>query len=84
MKKKLTLMTSALIIASQAAHAVVPTLALTFDTDVVTYSMTSTQEAKIQKAEYKIRKVIASETFRSKILNFINNLSPSTQIFRWL
>lgn len=58
---------------SIAPAQAVPTLALTFDTNVKTYSMTSSQEAKIQKAEYKIRKVIGSETFRSKVLNFTYN-----------
>ena len=55
------------------SSATVPTLALTFDTDVATYSMTSTQEAKIQKAEYKIRKVIGSEAFRSRVLGHTYN-----------
>ncbi len=51
------------------AFAVVPTLALTFDTNVRTYGMSSSQEAKIQSAERKIRDVIASEAFRTRVLN---------------
>lgn len=66
--KILTIATFSVMIAEKS-FAAVPNLALTFDTDVTTYSMTSSQEAKIQKAEYKIRKVIGSETFRSRILN---------------
>lgn len=51
----------------------VPTRALTFDTNVTTFDTTSSQEAKIQKAEYKIRKVIGSESFRTQILNHTYN-----------
>lgn len=61
------------LIGAATAHASVPTLALTFDTNVKTYSMSSSQEAKIQKAEYKIRKVIGSEAFRTRVLNFTYN-----------
>lgn len=73
MFRSLSLMALAFVIAGKSATASVPTLALTFDTNVKTYSMTSSQEAKIQKAEYKIRKVIGSETFRTKVLNFMYN-----------
>jgi hypothetical protein len=73
MKKTiLSLMVFGTIIAN-SSYAAVPTLALTFDTNVNTYNMTSTQEAKIQKAEYKIQKVIASEAFRTKVLNHTYN-----------
>ncbi len=60
-------------IASHQSFAAVPTLALTFDTNIATYNMTSSQEAKIQKAEYKIKKVIASDAFRTRVLNFTFN-----------
>ncbi len=50
-------------------YASVPTLALTWDTNVNTVSMTSSQEAKIQRAEEKIKAVVASSTFRSRVLN---------------
>ncbi len=72
MKKFFSITVFALAITGQSIAAV-PTRALTFDTNVLTYSMTSSQEAKIQKAEYKIRKVIGSETFRSRILNHTYN-----------
>ncbi len=65
--KILSIATISVMIAGKSLAAV-PTLALTFDTDVKTYSMTSSQEAKIQKAEYKIRKVIGSEAFRTRVL----------------
>lgn len=74
MKKKfLSLMAVSITVVSAPSYAAVPNLALTFDTNVATYNMTSSQEAKIQKAEYKIRKVIASEAFRTRILNFTYN-----------
>jgi hypothetical protein len=53
--------------------AAVPTGALRFDTNVITYNMTSSQEAKIQKAEDKIKNVIASEAFRTALLNHTYN-----------
>ena len=56
------------------AHASsVPTLALTFDTSVQTYGMNRSQEAKIQKAEDKIKSVIASSAFKEAVLNFTYN-----------
>lgn len=74
MKKTIfSLMTTATVIVANSSFAAVPNLALTFDTNVNTYSMTSSQEAKIQKAEYKIMKVIGSESFRTKVLNHTYN-----------
>lgn len=70
--KILSIATISVMIAGKSLAAV-PTLALTFDTDVKTYSMTSSQEAKIQKAEEKIRRVIGSEAFRTRILNHTFN-----------
>lgn len=55
------------------AKAAVPTKALTFDTNITTYNMTSAQEAKIQSAERKIRAVVGSEEFRKRVLNFTYN-----------
>lgn len=69
MKKTILKLIAVSAIVANSSYAAVPNLALTFDTDVVTYSMTSSQEAKIQKAEYKIMKVIGSESFRTKVLN---------------
>lgn len=56
-------------LATATSFAAVPTAALRFDTNVRTYGMTSTQNAKVQSAERKIIKVIGSEEFRSRILN---------------
>lgn len=57
----------------QSSIASVPTRAITFDTNVKTINMTSSQEAKIQKAEQKIKDVIASEEFRKRVLNHTYN-----------
>lgn len=67
MKKLLSGM--AICLTATQTYAVVPVEAQRFDTNVKTYSMTSTQRAKIQSAERKIIKVIGSEEFRSRILN---------------
>lgn len=69
MKKTILKLMSVSAIIANSGYAAVPNLALTFDTNVITYGMTSSQEAKIQKAEDKIMKVIASEAFRTKVLN---------------
>jgi hypothetical protein len=73
MKKTILKLMAVSAIVANSSYAAVPTLALTFDTNVNTYSMTSSQEAKIQKAEYKIMKVIESETFRTKVLGHTYN-----------
>lgn len=80
-KSFLSLALVAGVFTAQASFAAVPTQALTFDTNVQTVSMTSSQEAKIQAAERKIRAVIGSSEFRSRVLNhtyggkktFLNN-----------
>lgn len=58
------------ILTANTTFASVPTEASTFDTNITTYGMTNTQESKIARAEEKIRAVIGSSEFRSKILNF--------------
>jgi len=55
------------------AQTTVPTLALTFGTNVDTFNTTTTQETKIRTAEEKIKAVIASEEFRSRVINFTYN-----------
>lgn len=67
MKRILTVI--ALCITTATPTFAVPTDALRFGTNVKTYSMTSSQRAKIQSAERKIIKVIGSEAFRTRILN---------------
>ncbi|HXH73520.1 MAG TPA: hypothetical protein VNJ08_01045 [Bacteriovoracaceae bacterium] len=71
MIKKLYSITLALLcfLVAQTSFASVPTLAVTFDTNVYIYNGTSSQKSKIYSAEQKIRDVIASESFRTKVLN---------------
>lgn len=57
------------LLSAMTASAAVPNLALTFDTNVATIGTSSSQEAKIQAAERKIRDVIGSEEFRTAVLN---------------
>ncbi len=91
MKKFFSVLALTLVSFSGQTFASVPTQALTFDTNITTYSMTSSQEAKIQSAEYKIKKVVGSDAFRTKILNFTyngmkkfnnNNGLTNTQIYQ--
>jgi hypothetical protein len=72
----MTKLSFALVLAAasfQSTFAAVPTLALTFDTNVTTTGTTSSQEAKIQTAEEKLRSVVASEAFRTAVLNHTYN-----------
>ena len=57
------------LMSAQTVFATVPTLAMTFDTNVTPIGTTSPQEAKIQAAEMKIKDVVGSEEFRSAVLN---------------
>jgi hypothetical protein len=56
-----------------SSYAQVPKLALTFSSDIETFDTTSSQESKIRLAEDKIRSVIASEEFRTRVLNHTYN-----------
>lgn len=58
---------------TQVSIAAVPTLAMTFDTNVTPIGTTSSQEAKIQAAENKIKDVVGSEEFRTAVLNHTYN-----------
>lgn len=58
------------IVSTQVSLASVPTLAVTFDTNVQAIGMNRSQEDKIQEAEEKIKRVIASEAFKDAVLNF--------------
>ncbi len=53
--------------------ATVPTLAETFATNVFMYNGTSSQRAKIDLAEQKLREVIQSEEFKNRVINFTYN-----------
>jgi hypothetical protein len=55
------------------AKAQVPGLATTFSSDVAIYNATNTQSSKIRTAERKVRDVISSEEFRSKVINHTYN-----------
>jgi hypothetical protein len=57
------------LMSAQTVFATVPTLAMTFDTNVTPLGTTSSQEAKIQAAENKIKEVVGSEEFRTAVLN---------------
>ena len=72
-KKLYSTIVALLTIGSHTASASVPTLAVTFDTNVGIYSATSSQISKIRTAERKIRDVVASESFRTKVLNHSYN-----------
>jgi hypothetical protein len=61
------------LFAPEASFATVPNDATTFATNVTTYSMNSTQNAKIERAEDHIKAVIGSDAFRTKVLNFTYN-----------
>ena len=54
---------------SSASFAIVPTKAMTFDTNVTPYGTSSAQESKLQDAERKIKAVVGSEAFRTAVLN---------------
>lgn len=55
------------------SHAVVPTLAETFDTNIYVYNGTTLQRDKIYRAEQKIKDVVRSEEFKSRVINFTYN-----------
>ncbi|MGE3610251.1 MAG: hypothetical protein AB7I27_11730 [Bacteriovoracaceae bacterium] len=61
------------ILFSQVGMTSVPTLALTFDTNVNKINMSSSQEAKVQSAEEKMRSVIGSSEFKNRVINFTYN-----------
>ncbi|WPU64117.1 hypothetical protein [Peredibacter starrii] len=50
-----------------------PTEAYTFDTDILFVNTTSTQQAKFDKAIEMIKAVVATEEFRSRVLNHTYN-----------
>ena len=74
MKKKFPLLTMALSLTwLTPSMASVPTLAETFATNVFMYNGTSSQRAKIDLAEQKLREVIQSEEFKNRVINFTYN-----------
>lgn len=74
MKKRVPLLAVTLSLSwLTPSMATVPTLAETFATNVFMYNGTSTQRAKIDLAEQKLREVIHSEEFKSRVFNFTYN-----------
>lgn len=58
---------------SETPSTNVPSEALTFDFNVTTYNMTDAQNAKIDAAKKLIKKVVSSEEFKDRVLNFTYN-----------
>lgn len=73
MKRISTFALGTVILASQSVSASVPSLATTFDTNIYVYNGTSSQRAKIDSAETRIRNVIHSEEFKDRVINFTYN-----------
>lgn len=61
------------VLVSQSVIAAVPTQALTFETNVTIENATSTMEAKIRNAEELIKRVIATEEFKSRVIGHTYN-----------
>lgn len=58
-------------------YAEVPSKALTFTTNITVTNATTTMEEKIRKAEELIKRVIATDDFRTQVLNHTYNGSTS-------
>ena len=71
--KKISLAAIGTIFLVQTTQATVPTLAETFSTDIYVLNGTSTQRAKIDRADYKIRQVVHSEEFKDRVINHTYN-----------
>jgi hypothetical protein len=74
MKKRFPLLAMTLSLSwLTPSMATVPTLAETFATNVFMYNGTSSQRAKIDLAEQKLREVIHTEEFKNRVINFTYN-----------
>lgn len=73
MAKMILSLALASVLISQTAIAEVPTQALTFNTNVTIENATSAMETKIRNAEELIKRVIASETFKSRVIGYTYN-----------
>ncbi len=51
----------------------VPALALSFDTDITLVSFTAAQQAKYEQAIEVVKQVVATEEFRTRVLNYTYN-----------
>lgn len=74
-----------------ASTSSLPALALSFKTNVTYMSMTSAQKTKYNRAVEIVKKVVKTESFRKKILNFVyagkkqfsnNNGKSNSQIYQ--
>lgn len=69
LKKISTLVLATSLLLPALSSASVPTLAYTFDTNVKAVNLSNSQRDKLNRAEANIKDIIASESFRSQILN---------------
>lgn len=67
--KKISMLAIGVAACTTAANASIPSLAVTFDTNVYVANGTSTQRTKIDNAEQRIKDIIRSEAFKTKVLN---------------
>lgn len=72
-KKILTISALSALLLSGPGRATVPTLAQTFNTDIYVANGNAAQRDKIFLAEEKIRRVIQSEEFKNRVINFRYN-----------
>ncbi len=61
------------VLVSQTATAAVPTQALTFGTNVAVENATAAMETKIRTAEELIKRVIATDEFRNRVIGYTYN-----------
>lgn len=61
------------VLVSQTAFAAVPTQALTFGTNVSIENATTEMETKIRTAEELIKRVIATDEFRNRVIGYTYN-----------
>lgn len=73
MAKMILSLALASVLVSQTAFAEVPTQALTFDTNVSISNATTEMTEKIRVAEELIKRVIATEEFRTRVIGYTYN-----------
>jgi hypothetical protein len=73
MAKKILSLALTSVLVSQTVLAEVPTQALTFDSNVTITNATSEMTEKIRVAEELIKRVVATEEFRSRVIGFTYN-----------
>lgn len=73
MAKKILSLAIVSVLVSQTAVSAVPSQALTFGTNVAIENATSTMETKIRTAEELIKRVIATEEFKERVIGHTYN-----------